>query len=120
MNNLGLLILRVSLSALMLTHGIPKFQKIMAGNFNFADPFGVGSLPTLIFAVIAEVICPVLIIVGFRAKWAALPIIITMATAAFVVHGGDPIGSQEKALLFLAGYVAIALMGGGKYGVDRS
>lgn len=120
MNNLGLLILRVSMSGLMLTHGVPKFQKLLSGDFSFGNPVGIGPLPTLIFAVIAEVICPVLVMVGYKTKWSTIPIIITMAAAAFIVHASDPIGSKEKALLYLFGYITLALTGGGKYSIDRS
>ncbi|MFY0625081.1 MAG: DoxX family protein [Reichenbachiella sp.] len=120
MNNLGLLILRVGFSALMLTHGIPKFMKLINGDFSFGDPIGIGALPTLILAVIGEVVAPVLVMIGFKTKWSTLPIIATMAVAAFVVHAGDPIGSKEKALVYLIAFVSIALFGGGKYSVDRA
>ena len=43
----------------------------------------------------------------------------TMGVAAFIVHGADPIGMKEKALLFLFGFLAIALLGAGKHSVDR-
>ena len=42
-----------------------------------------------------------------------------MGVAAFIVHGTDPIGMKEKALLFLFAFVAIALLGPGKHSVDR-
>ena len=44
----------------------------------------------------------------------------TKSTAAvFVVHAADPIGTKEKALLFLIGFVVIAICGAGKYSLDR-
>lgn len=118
--NLGKLILRVGVSALMLTHGIPKLMLLFSGNINFPDPIGIGSLFSLILAVIGEAICPMLIIIGLKTRLAAIPAAITMAVAAFIVHGGDPIAEKEMALMYLFGFVAIALLGPGSYSVDRS
>jgi putative oxidoreductase len=117
--DLGLFILRIGISALMLTHGIPKLMKLLEGNFEFGDPIGLGPTVSLILAVIGEVFAPVLIIVGYKTRLAAIPAAITMAVAVFVVHAADPIGTKEKALLFLIGFVVIAICGAGKYSLDR-
>ena len=42
---------------MMLTHGIPKLQKILAGNWEFGNPLGVGTELSLGLAVFAEVGC---------------------------------------------------------------
>lgn len=116
---LGLLILRVGLSAMLMTHGIPKFMKIMNGDFSFGNPIGIGSGTSLVLTVIAEVLCPVLIIFGIKTRLATVPPIIVMLVALFTVHWSDPIGVKEKAILFLVGFVAIALLGPGKLSVDK-
>ena len=115
----GLLVLRVGLSALMLTHGIPKLMNLFQGDMSFGDPLGIGSTLSFILVVFAEPICPILIILGLRTRLAAIPVIITMAVAAFIVHGDDPFSSMEKALMYLVGFTAIALMGGGKYTIKQ-
>ena len=120
MNHIGLFILRVSMSALMLTHGYPKLMKLIQGKMSFADPLGIGEMPSLILAVIGEFICPILIIIGYKTRYAALPTIATMTAAAFIVHAGDALHKKEMALLYLAGFIAVALLGGGRYSVDRS
>ena len=117
--DIGLALLRVVPSALMLSHGIPKFQKLIAGNLDFSDPLGIGAAPSLFLVVIAEVICPILIIIGFKTRFAAIPTVIAMAVAAFIVHGADPLGKKELALLYLVIFSAIILLGPGKYSVDR-
>lgn len=117
--HLGLLFLRVAFSGLMLTHGIPKLLKVIEGNFEFGDPIGLGVLPSLILTVIAEAICPLFIIIGFKTRLASIPVIITMGVAAFVVHGADALAIKEKALLYLAAFIAIALLGPGKHSADR-
>jgi putative oxidoreductase len=118
--DLGLLILRVGLAALLLTHGIPKFMDFIGGNMSVVgNPIGIGALITSILVILAEFISPVLILIGLKTRMAALLVMIEMAVAAFVVHAGDPIGVREKALLFLIGFTAIALMGAGKISVDK-
>ncbi|WP_109831481.1 DoxX family protein [Reichenbachiella versicolor] len=120
MNHIGLLLLRVSFSVMMLTHGYPKLMKLVEGKMSFLDPIGIGEVPSLILAVIGELICPVLVIVGYKTKYSALPVIATMTVATFVVHAGDALAKKELALLYLFGFIAIALLGGGKHSIDRS
>src|SRR5512139_170774 len=91
LNDLWLLIFRVSLSAFMLTHGLPKLSRLIEGNgSDFSDPLGIGNNLSLIFAVAGEVVGPLLIIPGIITRIAAVQTIITMSVAAFIVHGGDP------------------------------
>jgi len=117
--DIGLAFFRIAISAMLLTHGLPKFQKLISGNFEFGDPIGIGAAPSLFLAVIGEFICPILIIIGFRTRLAAIPTAITMGVAAFIVHGADDFGTKEKALLYLVAFVTIILVGPGKFGVDR-
>ena len=117
--DIGLALLRIVPSALLLTHGIPKFQKLIGGDFEFADPIGIGATPTLFLAVLGEFICPILLILGFKTKWAAIPPALVMAVAAFVVHSADPFGTKEKAILFLGFFLVIFLLGPGKYSLDK-
>jgi len=119
-HNFGLLLLRLGFGGMMLTHGVPKLMQLINGNFEFGDPIGIGSLATLILAVIGEAVCPLLVIIGLKTRLAAIPTIITMAVAAFVVHAQDPIATKEKALLYLIAFVVIALAGPGRYSIDRS
>lgn len=103
----------------MLTHGIPKINRLFDSPIKFADPFGIGDTPTLILALIGEVVAPIFIIIGFKTKLATIPSIITMAVAAFVIHAKDDLGTKEHALLFMFAFVAIFLAGAGKYSVDK-
>ena len=54
LNHLALAILRIVPSAFMLTHGIPKFKKLISGNIEFINPLGLGEAPTLFLAVLGE------------------------------------------------------------------
>jgi putative oxidoreductase len=119
LNDLGLLLLRLGMSGLMLTHGIPKLQKLVAGGeIQFPDPIGIGATASLALAVFGEVVAPALLIVGFLTRWAAIPAAATMAVAAFVVHWSDPLGEKELALLYLVGFATLFLTGAGHYSID--
>lgn len=118
-SDIGLAVLRVLSSAFLLSHGIPKLQKLLNGDFEFADPIGIGSTPSLFLTVIGEVICSILVIIGYKTRWATFPIVIIMAVAAFIVHGSDPFGRKELALLYLVCFVVIMLLGPGRYSIDK-
>ena len=114
-----LLILRVGVSGLMLTHGYPKLLRLLDGNMQFGDPLGIGAGVSFVLAVFAEAICSVLIILGLGTRLASIPLIITMATAAFIVHANDPFGKQEVPILYLLIYVTLLIVGAGKYSLDQ-
>jgi len=118
-NDIALALLRIVPSAFMLTHGYPKLNKIIESDFTFGNPIGIGEAPTLFLAVIAEFVCPILIIVGFKTRWMAVLHAITMFVAGFIVHGSDPFGKMELGLLYLVIFVAIILLGPGKFSIDR-
>ena len=102
----------------MLTHGWGKLNRFISGNYSFADPIGIGELPTLILAILGEFICPILVIVGFKTKINSIPPALTMLVATFIVHADDPWDKQEFPLLYFFGFIAIYLLGSGKYSLD--
>lgn len=103
----------------MLTHGIPKVMRLFSGNeIKFADPFGLGPIVSLVLAASAEVICAVLIMVGFKTRFAVVPLIITMLTAAFYAHWNDPFARKELPLLYAVIFIGLLLTGPGKYSLD--
>jgi len=118
-NDIAKLLLRLGFGGMMLTHGYPKMMKILRGDYSFGNPIGVGEEASLVLTVFSEVICAFLIVIGFKTKWAAIPLVITMIVAAFIVHGSDPLVEKEKAILHGIGFLAIYLLGAGKYSIDK-
>lgn len=116
--DLWLLFLRILVAAFMLTHGLPKFYRLMAGNLEFADPIGLGEPATLVLAVFAEVVCSTFIFIGLGTRIATVPLIATMLVAAFVSNWNDPFGKKELPLLYLFIYVTLLILGSGKYSID--
>jgi putative oxidoreductase len=120
-NNLDyiILLLRITVAVFMITHAIPKMNKLIAGGeIQFPDPLGMGPTVSLVLAVFAELICSLLIGFGFLTRLAAFPLIITMAVAAFIVHAGDPFKQKELSLMYLILYIVLFFIGSGKYSVD--
>jgi putative oxidoreductase len=115
-----LLLLRVGTSALVLTHGFPKFTKLLAGDMQFGDPLGIGAGLSLVLVTFAEFFCAILIILGAATRLAAIPLIINFTVIFFIVHANDPFGRKELPLLFLLIYIILLILGSGKYSVDNS
>lgn len=116
--DLGLLFLRVTVGLMMAGHGIGKVADLFAGKTGFPDPLGIGPVPSLALAAFAEFFCSLLVIVGLKTRWAALPVVVTMLVAALIIHADDPWQKKEFALLFAASFFTLALTGGGRYALD--
>jgi putative oxidoreductase len=120
--DLGLLVLRLGLGVPMLTlHGWGKLSSLLAGEARIPDVLGIGSMATLILAVLAEFVGSALVILGLWTRLAAAFLIATMGCAFVLVHklaltGGN---SGEKALVYLAGFLVIFFAGAGKYSFDK-
>ena len=119
MKDTGLLILRLGFGGMMLPHGYSKLLKLFSGGeIHFYNFLGIGETFSLILAVIAEFLCAIMIIIGVNTRLAAIPLAVSMAAAAFMVHAGDPWAKKEMAIIYLIGYLAIAFLGSGKYSLD--
>jgi putative oxidoreductase len=120
LQDLALLIIRLGAGGMMLTHGIPKIGRLFGeGPVKFADPFGLGPEISLGMAIFAEVICTVLVMIGFKTRLATIPLILTMLTAAFYAHWNDPFGKKELPLLYICVFLGILAFGAGKYAIDN-
>lgn len=115
----ALLIARIGIAALMLTHGIPKLMMLFSGApVQFPPVMGMSAELSLGLTVFAEVICSVLILAGFATRLAAIPLIITMLVALLFIHVADPFAKQEPVLKYLLVYIILLFAGSGKYSID--
>lgn len=119
----SMLLLRLGAGGLMVPHGWGKLERLRTGlaegEVQFYDWMGLGTEVSLGLAVFGELVAPAFIVLGLLTRWMSVPAAITMAVAAFGAHAGDPISDKEHALLFLAPFVVLALMGGGRYSLDH-
>src|SRR5690606_5688873 len=99
-------------------------QMVLNGQWaDFGDPIGLGNHVSLLGAAGAEFGCALLVMLGLATRLAAIPVVLTMAVAAFVVHGADPwtMGagpSKEPALLFLTAFLPLVFTGAGQLSLD--
>lgn len=118
---LGKLILRLTLAGLMLFHGIAK---LIGG----VDPIAgmltnAGMPPQLAYLVlVGEILAPLLILAGVWTRMAALVIALNMAVAVLLAHRADLLKmtshggwALELQAFFLFTALAIALLGAGRY-----
>lgn len=104
--------------AMAFSHGLGKLPP-SEGLIN-----GVGALgfPASEFfawcAALAEFAGGLLIAVGFLTRPAAAMLIITMLVAALGVHGADPFGKKEMALLYFFVGLFFLLHGAGRWSLD--
>ncbi|MDA1199827.1 MAG: DoxX family protein [Bacteroidetes bacterium] len=122
-HSLGLFLLRAGTSFLMIPHGWAKYERLshaLAADepVKFMDFLGLGTTVSLALTIFGELIAPALILVGFKTRWMAAPAAFTMLVAAFVAHGSDPLADKEHALLYALAFLAVLLLGPGRWSVD--
>ena len=120
-NDLGLFLLRVAVGAMMLFgHGWSKLMGFAEMKSQFPDPIGIGSAGSLGITVFGEVFCSALLILGLFTRVALIPLITMTLVMIFIFHGADPYHKKELALIYLVIYIAIFLLGPGKYSMDAA
>jgi putative oxidoreductase len=121
----GKLLLRVTLGLLILLHGIAKLTGGIAGIEKMVE--GAGLPAFFSYGVfIGEVLAPILLILGFYSRIAALVIAVNMVVAIALVHANEVflIGPQggwalELQGMFLFTAIALALTGPGRFSINR-
>jgi putative oxidoreductase len=121
----GKLLLRLTLGLLILLHGIAKVTGGIAGIEKMVA--GAGLPEFFAYGVfIGELLAPILLILGFYSRIAALVIAVNMVVAIALVHAKELflIGPQggwalELQGMFLFTAIALALIGPGRYSINR-
>ena len=125
LDDIGKLVLRLTLGILILLHGVAKLRHGIGPIEGMVTGMGVPRL--VAYGVYAgEVLGPLLLIVGFYARIGAALIAINMLFAFALAHTGDLTSlsqtggwALEVQGMFLATAVALALMGPGRISVNR-
>ena len=121
--DLGKLILRLTLGVLMLFHGVSKFQSPSTVEY-IAGNLASSGLPSILAngVYLGELLAPALIVLGIFTRYSAMVIIINMVFAIFLSHSGDIFSLTQHGgwRLELQGFylfcaVAIVFLGSGQH-----
>jgi putative oxidoreductase len=112
--DIGLLFLRVSGALFLLwVHGLPKLLHYSEQLKLIEDPFHLGAPLTLLLAIFAEVLCPLLIIAGVWTRLACLPILAVLVIALLVVHPEWTLFEGQFGWLLMIIFTSILIAGPG-------
>ena len=124
-DDIGKLVLRLTLGVLILLHGIAKMTNGVGGVEKMLEGIGLPAVFAL-GAYLGEVLAPVLVIIGFYARVGAAIIIVNMLFAIGLAHSGDVFAvtktggwAIELQAFFLFTALALMLMGPGRLGINR-
>ena len=112
---------RALLSTLFLVEGIGKIS-MQEEVIMFMDDYGV---PEILFvpAIIIEILFPLLLIIGYRTKWAASIMALFTFTVAIIFHTDFSEGMQMifflKDIAIAGGFMIIVVYGPGKISLDH-
>ncbi len=116
----ALLWLRLAGSALLLrVHGLPKLLDFQHQLTLIEDPFGLGAHLTLSLAIFAEVLCPLLIILGLLTRLATLPVLFLLLVSLAWVHPEWSLAEGQFAWLLVIVFAALLIGGSGAFSLDR-
>ena len=117
--DIGLLFLRVSGGLFLLwVHGLPKLLDFTAQLQLIEDPFHLGAHLTLILAIFAEVVCPLLIVAGLLARLACVPILFVLLVALLVVHPQWSVAEGQFGWLLLTLFTTVLIAGPGRLAIS--
>ncbi|MHC8321068.1 DoxX family protein [Pseudomonas sp. GB2N2] len=117
--DIGLFFLRVSGGLFLLwVHGLPKLLNYGAQLQVIEDPFHLGANVTLMLAIFAEVLCPLLIILGVFVRLACLPILSVLLIALLVVHPQWSVDEGQFGWLLLILFTSLLIAGPGRLALN--
>ncbi|MFM1793130.1 MAG: hypothetical protein RLZZ252_1484 [Bacteroidota bacterium] len=111
-----LLFVRIIAAVLMMTHGYPKMEKLLAGGeIKFYNFMWTGPTISLALCVLGELIAPIFVILGYKFRLACFLLVFTMFVAAFGAHFSDPLSEKEHSLLYYLLFLVLMQSGPGRY-----
>ncbi len=121
MTNILDLVARILISALFLLNGVFKISNY-EGTVGWMESFGIPGI-LLIPAIILEIVGPILIILGYKAKIAAGLLSLFCIATAFIFHNDFSdqmqLGSFLKNIALAGGFLFILINGTKDFSLDK-
>lgn len=115
---LGLLLIRIALAAVFITHGWLKLSNL-EGTTAFFSSIGLASFWVYVVALV-EFVGGLALLVGFQARLAGWLLAVNMLVAIFLVRFKMGfVGGYEFELVLLLAALGLAFTGPGKYAVSQ-
>jgi putative oxidoreductase len=117
--NLGLFALRAGVGLNMaLLHGVDRVRHYSDRVSSFPDPLHMGHRYSLLLTVAAEFVGGILISLGLLGRLGAFLIVFSLGVSLFTGEAGSNWHQREISTLYLAGSLAILLLGSGRFALD--
>lgn len=119
-SDFGLLVLRLFCGInLFVRHGVEKIRHFSQMSSHFPNPLHIGSHDSLIYALISDGICSLLVAVGLGTRLAAFIVFINIGVVFYFVDRHTLFGGHgELLLLYIGGFLALVCTGGGRFSLD--
>jgi len=128
LTNWALLLGRIALAFLFLDSGYAKFA-YTAANVGYMQAYGMPAAELMIWpAAVLELIAGAMLVLGWKARWAALALIVFTIPATFIFHAywgvpADQVMNQQihflKNLAIVGGLLSVFAHGPGRLALDR-
>lgn len=123
--NLATLAIRATFGLILCYfYGLEKIKNFSHLETVFPDPLHISHRISLALVIFAELLCGLMLALGFLTRFAALVLVIEFTVAEFLIHKGHvPMmnGSlHEQAWLYLTAFFSILMVGPGRISIDSA
>lgn len=115
--DLGLLLIRLGIGGIFLSHGWSKLANI-EGTISFFSQLGIDPILTYIVAI-AEFLGGISMILGLFTRWSGIGLAFIMAGAILLLKIGDGFSGEYELILLLSS-LGVSLSGSGAYSIEKT
>lgn len=126
--NIGRLFLRLFVGVMFIQFGVKQLVNFNEMACTFPSVLGMGSETTLIVMIVIEVVCSLLIMVGFLTRFAVIPPLVSMVIAEDYLLSTLPVNVEVHSIhysqpgylpvMFIGIFFFFLLVGPGKISLD--
>lgn len=117
---MGMLLLRAASSLeIAIVHGFKKIGVGVAAAEAIPNPLHLPGEFNNAFAISANIVFPLFVLVGLFTRLATLPTLAVTLTGYFVVHWNDTLLLKDTPFIYSVIFLTILILGPGKYSIDN-